>query len=219
MTTSDFLDREGARSPDDGPSETLMELMSVAKSSSVKAGAEAPLFNLRTTDGQKVSLGGLIRGGPLVLSIYRGTWCSYCCDALESLSSISEAVRDLGASLLAVGAPPADERERAYLDGLGITAGLDPSLSVARCFGLTVVLPIEDRPRYLSLGFSPAAHWRVAIPATFVIDRSGRVVLSSVDADYRQRLGVEHILSTLRSLKEREARRSAVPATFDVLRR
>jgi cytochrome oxidase Cu insertion factor (SCO1/SenC/PrrC family) len=40
----------------------------------VKVGQPAPDFTLPDTDGQPVSLGALVAGGPVVLSFFRGRW-------------------------------------------------------------------------------------------------------------------------------------------------
>jgi peroxiredoxin len=40
--------------------------------------------------------------------------------------------------------------------------------------------------------------WELPIPATFVIGRNGRVVLSHAEADYRKRLSSEAIVDALR---------------------
>ncbi len=40
----------------------------------VKAGDRAPDFSLPAADGAEVSLGGLLKDGPVVLAFYRGHW-------------------------------------------------------------------------------------------------------------------------------------------------
>ena len=39
-----------------------------------KPGDQAPDFSLENTDGQKVTLSGLLEDGPVVLGFYRGQW-------------------------------------------------------------------------------------------------------------------------------------------------
>jgi peroxiredoxin len=43
--------------------------------------------------------------------------------------------------------------------------------------------------------------WELPVPATYVVSRDGRVALSAVDVDYRNRLEPDAILATLRSLR------------------
>jgi hypothetical protein len=40
----------------------------------VKVGQKAPAFELANHDGRRVSSAGLLAGGPLVLSFFRGSW-------------------------------------------------------------------------------------------------------------------------------------------------
>jgi peroxiredoxin len=43
--------------------------------------------------------------------------------------------------------------------------------------------------------------WKLPIPATFVIARDGRIVLSHVDVDYRTRLDPEEVIAALQASK------------------
>ena len=44
----------------------------------LKIGGHVPDFTLPNPSGQLVSLAGLLRGGPAVVTFYRGGWCPYC---------------------------------------------------------------------------------------------------------------------------------------------
>src|SRR5688572_9558110 len=43
-----------------------------------KVGQKAKDFSLKNVDGQGRKLSALLRRGPVVLTFYRGGWCSYC---------------------------------------------------------------------------------------------------------------------------------------------
>ncbi|GAC1045426.1 hypothetical protein thsrh120_54310 [Rhizobium sp. No.120] len=45
--------------------------------------------------------------------------------------------------------------------------------------------------------------WMIPVPATYVIDRLGKVVLAAIDIDYRNRLDPTELLSALRRLGSR----------------
>jgi peroxiredoxin len=182
--------------------------MSQAKTRAVRAGQLAPTFRLRELGGSSVALIDLVAEGPLVLSFYRGSWCDFCETALERLSAIDGDIRALGAQQVVIGPPPANEVQANRLTGLAMTVLADAGLDVTTAYGLTVGLPREDHGRYLELGFKPAGlsdrtKWFVSIPATYVVDRLGRVVMAAIDTDYRNRLEGREILSALRALRER----------------
>ncbi len=49
--------------------------------------------------------------------------------------------------------------------------------------------------------YQTAKSWVLPIPATFVLDRDGRVTARYVNADYRTRMEVEDILVALEALR------------------
>jgi hypothetical protein len=40
----------------------------------LKVGQSAPAFDLEDSKGGRISLGGLLQGGPLVMTFFRGNW-------------------------------------------------------------------------------------------------------------------------------------------------
>jgi hypothetical protein len=68
----------------------------------LKAGDTAPLFVLRDAEGKSVSSAELLALGPLIVSFYRGVWCSYCNMELQALQEALPSFRELGASLVAI---------------------------------------------------------------------------------------------------------------------
>jgi thiol-disulfide isomerase/thioredoxin len=55
----------------------------------LKTGERAPDFTLPNPSGRPVSLSGLLRGGPGVVTFYRGGWCPYCNLQLRAISEHS----------------------------------------------------------------------------------------------------------------------------------
>ena len=80
----------------------------------------------------------------------------------------------------------------------------DVGNDVARRYGLVHSLPEELRDALRSNGkalpgINGDESWELPVPATFVVGRDGRVVLSHADVDYRSRLAPEAILEALRT--------------------
>jgi peroxiredoxin len=76
---------------------------------------------------------------------------------------------------------------------------------VARQFGLVFQIPEDLREVYAGFGIDLSGtqgndHFELPIPATFVIDRNGTVVMPFVDPDYTKRLEPDEIVATLQGL-------------------
>jgi peroxiredoxin len=171
-----------------------------------RAGAFAPTFRLPDIHNQIVSLIDLMASGPVVVSFYRGIWCSFCDLALERLAAIDGDIRALGARQVAIGPAPTEEAQRQRLLELGLPVLTDRDLKVAASYGLTVSIPAELRGFYLQSGYVPPRKgggdgWRIPIPATYLIGSNGRIILAAIDTDYRQRLHSAELLSALACLK------------------
>lgn len=71
-------------------------------------GDRAPGFTLPDALGRPVSLADLLADGPAVVTFYRGEWCPYCNLQLHALQAALPAIRELGASLVAISPQAAD---------------------------------------------------------------------------------------------------------------
>lgn len=192
------------------PSTELLLRTTEAAKRAIRAGQFAPTFRLQDLHGGSVSLLDLIERGPLVVSFYRGLWCSFCDTAIEALAGIGDKIHALGAAHVAIGPPPGDSRQQDRLDIFPMPILIDRGLRVSSAYGLTIELPDDLREQYATAGYVPpntteSGKWLVPIPATYLIDRTGRIVMAAIDIDYRNRIAPSQILSALRSLQRRAA--------------
>ena len=82
----------------------------------------------------------------------------------------------------------------------------DVGNKVADRFGLVYSLPEELRAALSANnkalpGINGDESWELPVPATYVIGNDGRIVLASIDVDYRNRLAPEAIIAALKSLR------------------
>jgi peroxiredoxin len=168
----------------------------------VKAGEIAPPFRLRSRDGAFVSLSEVLDRGPAVISFFRGIWCPFCNLATQALARAQSEIEQLGATLAGLSPFPGSE-------GSSILPLLsDPGCRIAARYRIVFTVPPQFQPAYLALGYPGSAEggpnrWVLPLPATYVVDRNGRVVLSYVDADYRRRLEPAEIIVALAHLRAR----------------
>ncbi len=185
----------------------------VARLTKAGAGAEAPEtggqipdFILPDDVGRLVRLDELLKDGPLVLSLNRGHWCSYCKLELRNLAAIGSEVERLGARIVTI--IPERQRYAAQIkaeNGLRFSVLTDLDNAYALSLGLMIWVGGEVMARYQTLGFDLSRFqgndgWFVPIPATFVVG-PGRVIAARfVDADFRRRMTSEAILDALETL-------------------
>jgi peroxiredoxin len=178
----------------------------------LRAGMRAPLFTLADAGGREVALERLLAAGPVVLHFFRGAWCGYGARSLDEFSEAGRSVAALGAAAVAIGpggvSPAARDQASPVLDLR------DDGMNVARAYGLAFNLPYSLRARYQRLGYRPPAvdggadDWLVPVPAVYLLNRDGIVVLASVELDYRKRFDAAPLLAALKAIspKKREHR-------------
>jgi peroxiredoxin len=199
-----------AEQMDNDPTRTVAASAAVS-TTFLKAKEMAPLFSLPDESGNRHSLSELLKHGPAVLSFHRGTWCSFCSDALSALAEVSVKITALGAGLLVI-VPQADSAAGSpYLSShTPYISLIDSGLKVAKEYGLTFDLPIALRAHYELNGYVPIksgtqSSWPVPVPATYVVAQDGRIAMAFLDLDYRQAIDLEYLLSALQTLQKQRS--------------
>ncbi len=170
---------------------------------SLKQGSQVPNFTLPNAVGKSVELRELLKGGPVVISFYRGQWCPYCNLELRTLQQFLPDIQALGATLVAISPQtPDNSLSTVEKDELTFEVLSDVGNQVAREFGLVFTLAEELRPLYEGFGIDLPTHngddsFELPIPATYVIASDGSIVHAFVDPDYTKRLDPEEIVAAV----------------------
>ena len=181
--------------------QALAETGLVAKA--VKAGETAPLFGLRCRRGDFINLPGLLSRGPVVVSFLWGDWCPFCVLELKALAAVHPEIERLGATLVAL-----FPQARGKSSSLGSDTEppfpilQDTGCEIAARYRIAFTVPQQFRAAYLALGYPNSARtgskgYVLPIPATYVLDSTGLVVLSYLDADHTTRLEPTEIIAAL----------------------
>ncbi|OZB23280.1 MULTISPECIES: peroxiredoxin-like family protein [unclassified Acidiphilium] len=168
--------------------------------------APFPDFILPNIEGKLVSLSALLARGPVIVQFFRGEWCPYCRLMLDALVAALPEIEAQGASLVALTPdtrPPARDAKVNHSATFEVLSDIDCGVGLAA--GVVFRLPPLYRARMQAVGTDvPSRHgndsWFLPIPATFVLDRDGRVAWRFADVDFTRRAAPERILAALRQL-------------------
>lgn len=175
-----------------------------------RTGDHLPPFQLPSDEGQLVSSDDLLAEGPLVVSMNRGNWCSYCRTELTKLQEYLEAVEALGARIVAISPEIRHPKSLKHRCGLTFPLLCDVDNAYAFSLGLAIWMGEELKTIFREAGFDlPVLHrnqaWMIPVPATYVVDQQGLIVESFVDADFRKRMEPSDMIAALRALQARSS--------------
>jgi peroxiredoxin len=160
-------------------------------------------FSLPDAQGRAVRSSDLLALGPLILKFFRGRWDPYCTTELEEWRDLHHDVRSHGALLVAIS--PQTVRQNDFFvqqHKLPFPILHDEACAYASTLGLTWTVPEYLQHYYRSIlvnipFINGEPSWRLPLPATAVVDRSGTLRLIEVHADFRVRPEPESILNAV----------------------
>lgn len=174
---------------------------------SLKEGDMIPEFKLPNAKGENVAASDLTSSGPAVISFYRGGWCPYCNLELKALQNSLPEIKDLGAKLVAITPEtPDNSMTTSEKNNLEFEVLSDKGNEVARKFGLVFNLAEELKPIYDAFGIDIKGHngdesYTLPMPATYVVDKNGKIIKSFVSEDHTQRMEPSEVISALKGLQ------------------
>lgn len=177
------------------------------ESQALQVGAQAPDLTLPDALNQPVRLAALWQRGPVVLIFYRGAWCPYCNLELRAWQRQLPELKRLGAQLVAVSPQtPDNSLSTAEKNELAFPVLSDSALQAATGFGVAFEMPPELVELYSRVGndlpvLNGNGRWVLPVPATYVIDRAGRIAFAHVEADYRERAEPRDVIAAVAALQ------------------
>lgn len=169
---------------------------------------KAPDFEALNYEGKMVRLSQFYKKGPVVFVFYRGGWCPYCNLQLKQLQLNLDEFKKYNASLIAISVDkPVKAAETVKNLSLGFDAISDQQTNILKDYNLAYKVPDTLNAKYKDqYGIDlEAASGRtdhvISIPATYIIDQTGRIVFAYANEDYKVRTSPEEILAELEKLK------------------
>ena len=179
---------------------------------SAKPGDAFPrVTSLVDARGNAFDLAAALEPTPAIITFYRGGWCPYCNLELRAYQHRLETIEALGATLIAVSPECPDESlSTAEKNDLRFTVLSDVGGALASALGIRFTLSDAVRPFYEKAGHAlPERNgdgsWALPMPATFVVERGGRIAAAFIEPDYRQRLEPDDAIAALRQLTAAKA--------------
>ena len=174
----------------------------------LKAGFKAPDFRVLTSDGKSVTLSDYYKKRPVVLIFYSGGWCPFCNSYLHTWQRHLADFRKTGITIWAISTDkPEYTEEIVKQEGFGFDLISDPQARILKTYNVQNEVPESLARQYIQHYHIEARVYRdrkrfvIAIPAEYVIDKSGKIIYAK--ADFKIRAKPEEILELLKR-KERK---------------
>lgn len=166
-------------------------------------GAKAPEFALPDPAGHIIKSVDLLALGPVILNFFRGRWCPYCVTELETWRDLYPTVREHGALIAAIS--PQTIRQSDFMQiqhGIPFPLLNDDGCKLSEKFGLVYTIPPYHQEHYRSVlvnlpFINGDQSWKLALPATYVVDSDGTILFAEAHADFRVRPEPEEVLRSL----------------------
>ena len=173
----------------------------------LNVGMRAPDFLLPDVDGRLVCSRDLLKDGPIIVSFIRGGWCPFCVAEMRAYQS-RLAQQDCPSINVVIITPdagryPRQMKRKFGLDLLQVVS--DVSYGLTLSFGLLTPVPPIGKIHLVSRGIDLAERHGSAVPmlplpATYILDRSGFIKRTFVDADFTRRDEPELVFEAVRGL-------------------
>jgi peroxiredoxin len=178
----------------------------LAPSTGIPVGQKVPDVHARDLDGKDVALSSLYTKGPLLLVFYRGGWCPYCNAEIHSLTTAYPDYQKRGVTPVAVSVdrPEAEAKMKAeYVIPFPVLS--DSDATVIEAFHVVKKVGDDELAKMKGFGvdlegYSGKTHHEIAIPAFFLVDRSGVVRWAHSDPDFKVRPSTAQLLAAIDGL-------------------
>ena len=177
----------------------------------LKKGDRAPGFTVHTVEGKPYVFDPDNLARPTILISFRGGWCPYCNMHLSELRTVIPAISESGYDVLFISNDRPEvlysslkQETRDDIDGLDYVILSDAEINAARALG-TAYRTSKGLTDYLDEkgrdyeGSSIGKHNALAVPAVYVINKSGEIVYDFVEPDYKGRLPADELLSAAKA--------------------
>jgi len=178
--------------------------LQVLAQSGLKKDTQAPLFTARDNSGKMLDLKALLKSHKaVVLFFYRGQWCPYCNKQIKQLQDSLQLLTGKGAYVIGV-TPETDENINKTVDKTHASFSIiqDKGYAIMKAYDVNYTVDDAINTKLKSYGIdleknNGNADHVLPVPATYVINPSGKIIYVHFDKDYTKRPSVSSILAVL----------------------
>ncbi|WP_259068903.1 peroxiredoxin-like family protein [Mucilaginibacter sp. X4EP1] len=170
----------------------------------LKTGETAPKFAAVDNAGKTLSLKSLLKSHKaVVLFFYRGQWCPYCNKQIKELQDSLQLLTGKGAYVVGV-TPETGENINKTIDKTHASFSIiqDKGYTIMKAYQVNYTVDAELLGKLKNYGVDLEKNngntdHVLPVPATYVIDQSGKIIYVHFDKDYTKRASVKSILAVL----------------------
>ena len=170
----------------------------------LKNGEIAPAFIAADNSGKTVDLKALLKSHKaVVLFFYRGQWCPYCNKHIKELQDSLQLLTAKGAYVIGV-TPETGENINKTIDKTHASFSIiqDKGYKIMKAYDVNYTVNDELFAKLKNYGVDLEKNngntdHVLPVPATYVIDSSGKIIYVHFDKDYTKRASVSSILNAL----------------------
>jgi peroxiredoxin len=169
----------------------------------LKVGDKAPQFIGVDQTGKKINLQEILQKGDAVLVFYRGQWCPYCNKQLSHLNDSLALITAKGATVISI-TPETSDNIKKTVEKTKATFSIveDKGLAIMNSYKVSFAVDENTITKYKKYGIdfekaNGANGANLPVPATYIIDKNGKIKYAFFNPDYSKRTSVKDIVDNL----------------------
>lgn len=178
--------------------------LNVMAQTGLKSGVTAPEFSATDNSGKKLDLQALLKKNKsVVLFFYRGQWCPYCNKHIQQLQDSLQVLTAKGAYVIGV-TPETGENINKTIEKTHASFSIiqDKDYKIMKAYDVNYVMDADMVGKYKTHGVDLEKNngntdHVLPVPATYIINKSGKITYVQFDKDYRKRPSVAAIAKEL----------------------
>jgi peroxiredoxin len=179
--------------------------LQVIAQTGLKSGATAPDFTAKDNSGKTLDLKALLKSHKaVVLFFYRGQWCPYCNKQIKELQDSLQLLTGKGAYVIGV-TPETGENINKTIDKTHALFSIiqDKGYQIMKAYDVNYTVSDDLNSKLKGYGVDLEKNngnkdHVLPVPATYVINSSGKISYVHFDQNYTKRASVSSILAALK---------------------
>lgn len=170
----------------------------------LKAGDKAPVFTGVDQNGKTVTLKNALKAHRnVVLFFYRGQWCPYCNKHIKELQDSLNLLTEKDVYVIGVTPETKENIDKTIKKtSAGFSILQDKDDEIMKAYQVNFMMDEATFTKYKGYGINLEENngnirHTLPVPATYIIDRTGKIKYVHFDPNYQKRASVKLLLSKL----------------------